>query len=169
LAKWDEKEHFWRMDCKQGEEWIFLYVLPPEEGHPIQIIVPTLLQMGWIKSPPHFCAATETAWDVATNYIKMLVNLLPQHNFEKYVVGDAKYKQLPEVHNVTDGFVYMVKVYVDDFMSIVIPLSQEQLRHIATAIMTGKHDVFPPDSGDSNDPISMKKLEQRDVIMRVII
>jgi hypothetical protein len=55
----------------------------------------------------------------------------------------------------------MVEVYVDDFMSLVIPVSQEQLRHVAAAIMTGIHDVFPPnDEDDSDDPISEKKLKQ---------
>jgi hypothetical protein len=48
-------------------------------------------------------------------------------------------------------------VYVDNFMSLVIPISQEHLRHVATAIMTGIHDVFPPDADDSNDPILEKK------------
>jgi hypothetical protein len=39
-------------------------------------------------------------------------------------------------------------------MSLVIPVSWEQLRHVANAIMHGIHDVFPPDKDDSNDPIS---------------
>jgi hypothetical protein len=52
----------------------------------------------------------------------------------------------------------MVEVYVDDFMSLVNPVSQEQLQHVATAVMTGIHDVFPEDAVDSNDPISEKKL-----------
>jgi hypothetical protein len=52
----------------------------------------------------------------------------------------------------------MVEVYVDDFMSLVIPVLQDQLRHVATAVMTGIHDVFPPDGDDSNDLISEKKL-----------
>jgi hypothetical protein len=43
-------------------------------------------------------------------------------------------------------------------MSIIIPMSQKQLEHVATAIMTGIHDVFPADIVDSNDPISEKKL-----------
>ena len=37
-------------------------------------------------------------------------------------------------------------------------MSQEQLQHVATAVMTGIHDVFSPDAIDSNDPISEKKL-----------
>jgi hypothetical protein len=43
-------------------------------------------------------------------------------------------------------------------MSLVIPVSQDQLRHVATAVMTGIHDVFPLDGDDSNNPISEKKL-----------
>ncbi len=134
-----------------------MYVLLQEEEHPIQLLVPTLLQMDWVKSPPYFCAATKMARDVAKNHIKTSVNSLPQHKFKKYVVGDTKYKQPPEVYNVTDDLAYMVKVYVDNFMSIVIPVSQEQLQHVARAIMTGIiHDVFSPDSDDSNDPIYEK-------------
>jgi hypothetical protein len=47
-------------------------------------------------------------------------------------------------------------------MSIIIPVSREQLWHLAMTIMTGIHDVFPPDSEDSNDPISKKKLKQNE-------
>ncbi len=56
------------------------------------------------------------------------------------------------------GFFYALEVYVDNFMSIVIPTSREQLEHVATAIMTGIHDVFPADTIDNDDPISKKKL-----------
>jgi hypothetical protein len=45
-------------------------------------------------------------------------------------------------------------------MSLVIPTSQEQLDHIAMAIMTGIHDVFPTNIVDSNDSISEKKLKK---------
>ncbi len=51
-----------------------MYVLLQEEGKPVQIVVPTLLQMSWVESPPYFCAATETARDVATDYIETPVN-----------------------------------------------------------------------------------------------
>ncbi len=56
------------------------------------------------------------------------------------------------------GFFYALEVYVDNFMSIVIPTSREQLEHVATAIMTGIHDVFPTNIIDNDDPISKKKL-----------
>jgi hypothetical protein len=56
----------------------------------------------------------------------------------------------------------MVEVYVGDFMSLVIQVSWEQPRYVAAAIMTGIHDVFPPDANNSNDPISEKKLRAQE-------
>jgi hypothetical protein len=64
------------MDCENREKWNFAYVLPQEEGKLVQIVVPTLLQMGWVEFPPYFCVVTEMAWDVATEYIETLVNSL---------------------------------------------------------------------------------------------
>jgi hypothetical protein len=59
-----------------------------------------------------------------------------------------------------EGFKYLLEVYVDDFMSLVIPTSEGQLRHVANAVMMGIHDVFPEDSEEEADPISLKKLKQ---------
>ena len=160
MAKWDIKDGFWRMDCKEGEEWNFAYVLPQREGNPIMIVVPTSLQMGWIESPPYFCAATETARDIATEYTDMPVGSLPIHKFTEYTVGGESYFDLPQEHN-GENFRSMIEVYVDDFMSLVIPVSQSQLVHTATAVMTGIHDVFPANGDDDgDDPISEKKLKK---------
>jgi hypothetical protein len=76
MAKWDIKDGFWRMDCENREEWNLVYVLPQEQGKLVQIVVPTFLQMGWVESPPYFCAAIEMTRDVATDYIETPVNLL---------------------------------------------------------------------------------------------
>jgi hypothetical protein len=160
MAKRDIKDGFWRMDCAKGEEWNFAYLLPQPEGEPIKLVVPTSLQMGWVESPPYFCAATETARDITTEYIEQPVGTLRPHKFDKYVAGDPEFEALlaSGVEATRNGFLYTVEVYVDNFMSLVIPISREQLRHVATAIMTGIHDVFLPDADDSNDPISEKKL-----------
>ena len=34
MAKYDIKDGFWRLDCAEGEEWNFAYVLPEHEGEP---------------------------------------------------------------------------------------------------------------------------------------
>jgi hypothetical protein len=96
----------------------------------------------------------ETSHDISTEYCETAVNSLPCHKFKKYVVRATEYANLPESESNARGFCYMVKVYVDDFMILAIPVSREQLRHAANAIMSGIHDVFPPDAADSNDPIS---------------
>jgi len=160
MAKWDIKDGFWRMDCRNGEEWNFAYVLPQPEGSPTMLVVPTSLQMGWVESPPYFCTATETARDIATEYTDMPVGSIPAHKFSKYTANGESYGDLAEDH---DGqpFRTMVEVYVDDFMSLVIPISKSQLEHTAAAIMTGIHDVFPAnDEDDGDDPISEKKLKK---------
>jgi hypothetical protein len=141
------------MDCAEGEEWNFAYVLPQEDGKPITLAVPTSLQMGWVKSPPYFSAATETSCDISMEYIETLVNSLPLHKFKKHIVEAPEYITLPETGNESNGFSYVVEVYVDDFMSLVIPVMREQIQHVANAIMHGIHDVFPPNEDDSNDPI----------------
>jgi hypothetical protein len=58
MAKWDIKDGFWRMDAEEGAEWNFSYVLPQQPGEQVYIVVPTLLQMGWVESPAFFCAAS---------------------------------------------------------------------------------------------------------------
>jgi len=68
MAKWDVKDGFWRMDCAEGEEYNFAYVLPQEDGKRVTLVMPTSLQMGWVESPPYFCAAIEMARDIAATY-----------------------------------------------------------------------------------------------------
>ena len=162
MAKWDIKDGFWRMDCAEGKEYNFVYVLPQEDGKPVTLVVPTSLQMGWVESPPYFCAATETARDIAATYCDTPVGSLPPHKFVKHVRGDAAFAALPASAGTNSTCRYCLEVYVDDFMSIVIPTSRDHLDHVATAVMTGIHDVFPANINDGDDPISEKKLLKGD-------
>ena len=161
MAKFDIKDGFWRLSCESGEEWNFCYVLPQKEGEPTRLVVPTSLQMGWVESPPYFCAASETARDVATQYMETKVGSLPEHKFLNYAMTNDAVGDLPEKSD-NGGLRYFVDVYVDDFIPMAIATSQEQLRHVANAVMTGIHDVFPADDVDEEDPISLKKLKKKD-------
>ncbi len=92
------------------------------------------------------------ARDIALDYCDTPVGSLPHHKFAKHVTGAKEFDKLP--FTLTNmGFFYALEVYVNDFMSIVIPTSREQLEHVATAIMTGIHDVFPADIIDNDYPI----------------
>jgi hypothetical protein len=53
---------------------------------------------------------------------------LPHHKFTNYVVGNQAYEDLPERDDLDNIFRYLLEVYVDDFVSLVIPTSREQLR-----------------------------------------
>jgi len=95
MAKWDIKDGFWRLDAEEGAKWNFSYVLPQHPGEPIYLVVPTSLQMGWVESPPFFCAALETARDVAQDYCETKLGTLPPHKFTNYVIGNQDYEDLP--------------------------------------------------------------------------
>ena len=156
MAKWDIKDGFWRLDCRDGEEWNFVYVLPQREGKPVRLVVPTSLQMGWIESPPYFCAASETACDVAQQYVEQEVGAMPGHKFLHYTTTSEEYAKLPTSNKQGDGgFNYMVEVYADDFISLAMALFKAQLDHVANSVMTGVHDVFPVNTVDNTDPLSL--------------
>jgi hypothetical protein len=115
--------------------------------------------MGWAESPPYFCAATKTARNIASDYCNTPVGLLPPHKFSHHITGDKECKLLPHLSEGEQPCQYGLEVYIDDFMSIDIPTSQEQLEHMAAAVMTGIHDAFSADIVDGNDPILEKKLK----------
>jgi hypothetical protein len=160
MAKWDVKGVFWHMCCKDGAEWNFAYVLPQAKGQPSRLVVPTSLQMGWVESPPYFCTTSEMAQDVAMEYCNTEVGLLPSHKFTHYTRGDTTAGHLPQTTAGATPLRYCLEVYVNDFMSFIIPTTREQLNHVATAMMTGIHDVFPTNIINSDDPISKKKLKK---------
>jgi hypothetical protein len=45
-------------------------------------------------------------------------------------------------------------------MSLITPATNEAMLHVATAVMTGIHDVFPEAADDYNNPISLKKMKK---------
>ena len=90
LSKLDISNGFWQMTYADGEEWKFACVLPNKPGGPVEIIVLSALQMGWAESPPFFCAASETARDVAHSYTNEALGSLPQHPLEHHTIPDNK-------------------------------------------------------------------------------
>eukprot|EP00956_Cyclotella_meneghiniana_P003235 scaffold3946_cov41-Cyclotella_meneghiniana.AAC.2 len=158
MAKFDIKDGFWRLNAEQGYEWNFAYVLPQREGEPTKLVVPLSLQMGWVESPPYFCAASETARDVAAQYTELPVGTQKDNKFIEYAMGNEAVKNLPE-HDESD-LRYFIDVYVDDFLSLAIATSRQQIRHCANGVMNGIHDVFLEEKKPENDPILLKKLKK---------
>jgi len=163
MAKWDIKDGFWRLDCADGDEWNFAYVLPDPKATKTRLVVPNSLQMGWIESPPYFCAASETGRDVAEWYTETPVGCLPTHKFIRHTQLAPSYQSLPARPQAQHTpFRYLIEVYMDDYIGLATATSRTQLDHVAGAIMHAIHDLFPQDDKDEDDPISMKKLLKRE-------
>ncbi len=149
MAKWDIKDGFWRLDCESTKEWSFAYVLPSSHGtEQVSLVVPTSLQMGWIESPAYFCAASETARDVAATYAEMPLGSLKGHKFLHYTQTSPAFQRLPRHIAPTSILRYFSEVFVDDFIKGVIADNQAHLNHLSNATMHGIHDVFPADTVD---------------------
>ena len=66
-----------------------------------------------------------------------------EHKFVECSAQGPDFEVLPKTSTKT-LLDYLLEVYVDDYVALAIPCLQEQLRHVAIAIMMGVHDVFQP-------------------------
>ena len=137
MAKWNIKDGFWRLNCQEGEEWNFCYILPHPDRQSSKIVVPTSLQMRRIESLPFFCTPFEMGRDIAIQYTETPVSSLPMHKFIKYATTSKNYKKLPQ-NNDTHKFSYMLEVY-DRYYTVVDVLTpQNQLDNMSNAISLKK-------------------------------
>ena len=84
---------------------------------------------------------------------------LPNHNFLKHSAQGEEFESLPETGS--DNLHYIIECFVNDYISLDIPTSQEQLSHVENAVMKGIHDIFPADADDEEDSISLKNLKKQ--------
>ena len=68
---------------------------------------------------------------------------LAPHKFVKLTEVNTDFAELPKKYTSNEPFNYMLEVYVDNYIVLDIPRSQDQLHHVANAIMTGVHCVLP--------------------------
>ena len=78
--------------------------------------------MGWIKSPPHFCAVSETERDVTQQYVKIPVGIFPNHKFVKHSAQGDDFESLPKTGS--EKLHFFIECFVDEYISLVIPTSQ---------------------------------------------
>ena len=68
------------------------------------------------------------------------------YKFVKLTEVNPEFLELPKIDISDDPFNYMLEVYMDNYIALAIPRNQDQLHHVANTIMTGIHDVFPPEN-----------------------
>jgi hypothetical protein len=180
FCKVDLKDGFWRLFVQDEAHWNFAHLLPrlaPDET--LKLVVPRSLQMGWRDSPPYFCAATETARDVAADYDQD--ETLPPHPLEHITMTlsppdrnllETITLQLtdPDLSPVQKFYAaiqhpvalaHFFEVYMDDFIAFLQAQSTAELLHVTRALLHAIHDIFPPPEltgSTMEDPISHKKL-----------
>jgi hypothetical protein len=92
-------------------------------------------------------------------YSNTTIRSLNKHKFEAYLKGDVTFEEFQEKES-NGTLRYVHEVFVDNFMSLIIPATKERMLHVATAVMAGIHDVFPEAKGNNNDLISLKKMKK---------
>ena len=124
-------------------------------------MIPSALQMGWTESPPFFCAATETARDIAEDMVKAPIGTLEPHPLEPLLLPPAAWPE-EELATTCESYLHVMEVYVDDFCTLVQTSDVAVLRHVSRALLHAIHSVSPPPPAISGhgggDPISNKKL-----------
>ena len=163
FSKYDISDGFWRMVVAKGEEWNFAYVLPQPAGNPIRLVVPSALQMGWKESPAYFCAASETARDVAADFAGFNGRLahLPPHHLERFITRPTS-PSIPQPAWDRPTPWAAIEVFVDDFIAMQQDVTR--MAHTTRSILHGIEQVFPaPDVTNhegGRQPISEKKLKR---------
>jgi hypothetical protein len=145
FSKVDLANGYWRMIVEERSRWNFAYVLPGLPGAPTRLVIPSALQMGWNESPAYFCAATETARDVAQHWIDG-DKALPAHPMEP----DTEPTSLARCQmSYNDERYQMSSVYVDNFLLAAVEnKAGNLLEKAAWATLRVIHSVFPPPTAD---------------------
>jgi len=187
MSKIDISDGFYRVRLAPDDALSLAVVLPQVPGEPPLVAIPFSLPMGWVESPPYFCAVTETAADVANQ--RMNTRYAPPHHLEGVAAAaDETTQPFPSQSPVDFGeFGATVKPlppppapvtssplphplaytdpYVDDFCNLVQG-NRRRRRMVRRIIMHAIDDIFrplsPADGPQHKEPISVKKLQQGD-------
>lgn len=181
LIKVDISDGFYRLHLNSADVPTLGVAFPPApDGTPL-VAFPLALPMGWILSPPYFCAATETIADLANQAVAAGLSFQP-HPLES---ASAAPEALPEVlpskplllpkldpvplpsHPLPPRArpVNYIDVYMDDFIHLAQG-SANKLNKARRLLFHTIDSVFRPLSPDDppsrQEPISLKKLGKGD-------
>ena len=79
---------------------------------------------------------------MAEQYTEKIVGYLVEHKFVKLTEINSEFAELQKKDTSKEPFNYMLEIYMYDYIVLAIPKSQDELNHVANAIMTGIHDVL---------------------------
>ena len=154
--------------CCSGRPWVKFRLRAPGERRITHLFVHTNItangvdRITWI-----FLCRIRNYRDVAELYAQSAVGSLPDHKFLRYTKGIPEYKALPDVSANGRPLKFMIEVYIDDYINLVIARSKCDLDNISNTTMHGMHSVFPTNKDDSKDSILEKKMVKKDGQWRI--
>ena len=186
MAKYDVADGFYRLHLNANDAPKLAVILPAYPGEPQLIAIPLSTTMGWVSSPPTFCAASETIADLSNKALargepaaphrleavaKALDEPTPATASERRDDQPTDRSDLPPPRTREPGSntpwplpLRYVDVFVDDFIALV--QGDERDRDWVRATILNKADlVFAPPGPDDDkrkEPISEKKLRRGD-------
>jgi hypothetical protein len=183
LSKIDVADGFYRVDLETATAPTLAVILPHQAGEPPLVAILLSLPMGWVESPPYFCAASETIADLANanihkrflpHRLDALADTPPpsQLLLEPYPIN-----LMPSTPQPTGAprepasearprkKLAYVDVYMDDFLGLCQGDRRERTR-VRRALLYAIDQVLAPlDSNlhpQHNEPASVKKMLKGD-------
>jgi hypothetical protein len=161
LFKLDIADGFYRVWVAPQDVPKLAVVLPKEEGEEAQLAFPLALPMGWVESPPYFCAVTETITDLANEALRGTGELSRAPHRLDAAAGEQD-AILADSRPADKGGVRQFDVYVDDFIGAAQG-DRSQLQAVRRTLFEAVDRVFRPLEGPDTpfhreEPVSLKKL-----------
>ena len=183
LSKTDLADGFYRIPLASDSIPALAVAFPHTSPEPAIVALPLALPMGWVNSPPYFCAFTESIADITNTQLHQSRHTrhLPQPEHRLSFIADhpdnepplplpscqlPMWSRPPFLPRPTLTPLAYVDIYVDDF----IALGQGDtttLHNVRTTLFNTIDSVFRPlDLTDNQpsrkEPISVKKLHKGD-------
>ena len=178
MSKADLADGFYRIPLRPADIPALAVAFPQYDHEPPLVALPMKLPMGWILSPPYFCAFTETAADLANKALR-LHNTRPRPHHLSTIADNptnasppdqpsipATWNRPPLTPHVATTPLAYVDIYVDDFLALAQG-DANTLDHVRSTLYHAIDTIFRPLHPDDlpfqrKEPISEKKLHKGD-------
>jgi hypothetical protein len=179
MSKVDLSDGFYRLWLRPEDTMRLAVLFPSRPNEPNLIGIPMTNPMGWVSSPPNFCACTETVADLANVGINdkgaMTRARVTPHRLDLVSESQPAPEDTPTITTTsipalesTTPFRKPIKywdIYVDDFCGLVQGNKWER-RAVKRILFQSLDKVFRPlDAADTafrQEPASIKKLKKGD-------
>jgi len=172
LGKIDLADGFYRVWLTTSAIPELAVAFPKYEGEEQMVAMPLVLPMGWVDSPPAFCAVTETVADIANNIPYQAA--MPPHPMEGLVdtppeplddggPRENEAHQGPPVLRPFRHPVRHIEIYVDDYVQQVQGVQHQRtqntrrLLYSIDSVFRPVDDQDPPTRADVPSRKKMKK------------